>query len=303
MQATARIGRAASALAACRRNLGSMQTVQYAWQRLRNRLSTGPGALNVRSKQALYPMQCRIGTSDWEVFAQMFVQREYRCLDSVQEVDLVIDCGANVGLSAAYFLSRFPRCSVICVEPDTGNFDALQRNLTPYRDRVRALCSAVWPYTAGLVISEEKFGDGREWARTVREARPGEAPSMEAIDIGTLIENSGRKRVSILKIDVEGAEQFIFGAGRHDWLDRVDNLVIELHGEQCERVFLDAIAGRGFTVTRCDELTVCMRGPALPFVENGREFSTPTMLSCAVKPDRNAGPPHSRCARSSGADA
>jgi FkbM family methyltransferase len=254
-----RIPRAFAALAACLRNLGALPTALYIWQRMRIRLSSGQGSLRLHSKHARHPVQCRIGTSDWEVFTQMFVQREYRCLDELADVDLIIDCGANVGLSAAYFLSRFSASTVICIEPDVENFEALQRNLTPYEGRTRALCSAVWPYSTGLVISEDTFGDGREWARTVREARPGESATVEAVDIGSLIESSGRQRVSILKIDVEGAEEFIFGANRHDWLDRVDNLVIELHGERCEKVFHDAIAGRGFTVSRCDELTVCKR--------------------------------------------
>jgi FkbM family methyltransferase len=240
-------------------NLGVLQTAFYILQRLKNRGSAPGHPFVVLSKRARYPLRCRAGTSDLEVFGQMFVQREYRCLDDLRSAGLIIDCGANVGFSSAYFLTRYPTSSVICIEPDPGNFHALEANLEPYRGRVKALRSAVWSEKAGLVISEAPFGDGREWARTVREARPDELPTISAVDIGTLIRESGHERVSILKIDVEGAEEIIFTSNYGEWIDKVDNLVIELHGQRCETVFHRAIAGRGYSVSHCDDLTVCKR--------------------------------------------
>lgn len=242
-------------------NLGAPQTVLFFLQRLRHRSARPGQPFVVRSKMAHFPLAARALTSDLDVFGQIFVQREYRCLDGVPSAHLVIDCGANVGYSAAYFLSRYPTSSVICVEPDPDNFAALESNLRPYDGRVKAVRAGVWSEPSGLVISEETSGDGREWARTVRPARAGEAATIAAVDIGTLVRESGHDRVSILKIDVEGAEEFIFAGACDRWLGKVDNLVIELHGERCERIFHDAIAGQGFSVSRCDELTVCTRAP------------------------------------------
>jgi FkbM family methyltransferase len=240
-------------------NLGISQTVFYVLQRMRNRTSKAGRPFVVLSKRARHPLNCRAATSDLDVFGQIFVQREYRCLDDIRSAGLIIDCGANVGYSSAYFLTRYPSSSVICIEPDPGNFKALKSNLKPYEGRVTSLNSAVWSARTGLVLSEEPFGDGREWARTVREARADEQPTLLAVDIGTLIRESGRERVSILKIDVEGAEEVIFSSNYGEWIDKVDNLVIELHGERCETVFHQAIAGRGYVVSRCDDLTVCKR--------------------------------------------
>jgi FkbM family methyltransferase len=241
-------------------NLGVFQTAFYVVQRLKNLASEAGHPFVVLSKRARYPLYCRAGTSDLDVFGQMFVQREYRCLDDITSANLIIDCGANVGFSSAYFLTRYPMSSVICVEPDPDNFRALESNLEPYVGRVKALRAAVWSGKAGLVISEAPFGDGREWARTVREARADELPTISAVDIGTLIRDSGHERVSILKIDVEGAEEIIFTSNYSEWIDKVDNLVIELHGERCENLFHKAIAKRGYSVSRCDDLTVCKTG-------------------------------------------
>jgi FkbM family methyltransferase len=164
-----------------------------------------------------------------------------------------------VGYSSAYFLSRFPRCRVIAVEPDAANFEILQKNLRRFAGRVTTLKAGVWPRRAGLLFREERFGDGREWSYTVREAGPGEASQLDGIDIGSLLRTSGFERISILKIDVEGSERYIFAENFEEWLGKVDAIVIELHGHECANVFHQAVARYDFELSTCDELTVARR--------------------------------------------
>lgn len=197
-------------------------------------------------------------SSDFSVLYQIFIDREYRCLDRLESADLVIDCGANVGYSSAYFLSRFPNCHVIAVEPDDGNFAMLKQNLAPFGDRATLLNTGIWSSETGLVISSDNLAENYEWAVTVREARDGEAAVMQAVDIGTLLKRSGHERISILKIDIEGSEAEVFARNVEPWLALTDNLVIELHGTECRRIFHQAI-GSAFDISQCDELTVCRR--------------------------------------------
>jgi FkbM family methyltransferase len=176
---------------------------------------------------------------------------------------LIIDCGANVGYTAAFFLSRHPDCRVIAVEPEPTNFDLLVQNLAPYGSAVRMIHSAVWSHPAWLVLDETRYRDGRQWSQQVRECRPGETPTMVAVDVGTLLDESGFERISLLKLDVEGAEAVIFASNYERWIDRVDNIAIELHDDSsfgnASAVFARAIANRGFVVSRHGEITVCRR--------------------------------------------
>lgn len=243
-------------------NLGFFQAFFYKWQKLNSRWSKKGQHLRLYSRFSQFPLYFRTGTSDIDAFCQIFVAREYRCLDELREASLIIDCGANVGYSSAYFLSQFPNTYVIAIEPDRGNFDLMLKNLAPYEGRYKGICSAIWSKSAGLVFSEVPFGDGREWARTVREAKDGEAAAMVACDIGTLFKDSGFERVTVLKIDIEGSEAEVFSSsGYKAWINRVDNLVVELHGNDCQSIFLKAITPEGFKVSKCDELTVCKRQP------------------------------------------
>jgi len=202
------------------------------------------------------------------VFHQIFVEREYACLDEVENVDLVIDCGANVGYSSAYFLTRFPNCHVIAVEPDPDNFKMLEHTLAPYGGRARAVAAGVWSHEAPLVMSEEPYRDGGSWARQVRVCKEGETPTMQAVDIATLLKQSGKERISILKVDIEGAEAAVFAQNTAEWLDRVDNLVIELHHDSpfgpVADVFHDAISRHPFDLSVSGELTVCKRRSERP---------------------------------------
>ena len=56
--------------------------------------------LTMTSIHAKYPLTCRPHTSDQSAFCQIFVYREYSCLDDLPDVDLVLDCGARVAACA-----------------------------------------------------------------------------------------------------------------------------------------------------------------------------------------------------------
>jgi FkbM family methyltransferase len=221
------------------------------------------GHYTLRAREAAHPLQCRAGTSDADVFTSIFVKGGYACIDQVEAVDLVLDLGANVGYSAAYFLTRYPNAEVLAVEPDDGNYELLQLNMRPYDDRVKLSRSAVWSHETTLVIADDVYRDGREWSKQVREARPGETHGLPAVTIEGLLRDSGHRRISILKVDIEGAEAEIFSEGCESWLPSVDNILIELHDDSsfgdCSSVFFRAIADENFTVSELGTLTACTR--------------------------------------------
>ena len=209
---------------------------------------------SLTSPHATHPVWCRPDTSDITVFYQIFGHREYRCLDHVQNPKLIIDCGANVGYSAAYFLSRFPGVKLIAIEPDRYNYATLRDNLSPY-ENWEAINSGVWVKSTGLVMSESGSGSGEEWGRQVREARHGEIAQMTAVNMADVI---GDQRVGILKIDIEGAEDLIFQS-HVPWLSQIDNVTIEIHSQWGAREIPKILGSHGFSVSKCDEVLVGTR--------------------------------------------
>jgi FkbM family methyltransferase len=260
-----RVVRVLRTLVASFETLGPSGAALFWSQRLGFPLGRTGRHYTLRAKHAAHPLHCRAGTSDAYAFRSIFLERGYACIDDLDRdgVRLVLDCGANVGYSAAYFLTRYPNADVVAVEPDDGNYEMLQLNTLPYGDRITAVRSAVWSHPATVVIADSVYRDGREWAKQVREAGPGDAHGLVAVNVGTLLRDSGHQRISILKVDIEGAEAVVFSEGHESWLSKVDNILIELHDDSafgdCTRVFHRAIAGQEFTVSHVGELTVCKR--------------------------------------------
>ncbi len=221
-----------------------------------------PPTLTIKPRQTPHPLVARLrGSSDMDVFSQIFAYDEYACLRSVSSPRWILDLGANVGYSSAYFLSCFPAASVIAVEPDPDNCELCRRNLAPYGTRARVVPGAAWSTCSRLVLSRGTFGDGREWATQVFTGTDRET-CVEGYDIASLLRMTGGERIDILKIDIERSELELFGSHSTSWLRAVGNICIELHGADCERVFFDALSGFDYDLRRSGELTVCLNlGP------------------------------------------
>lgn len=235
--------------------VGVWNSVRYKYGHAMNGRRGRAGATyTIRPKGYPYPLHLRYGTSDPYVFRQIFVEQEYAPFRASGEIRLIVDCGANVGFSSAYFLHRFPNARVIAVEPDPANFALLEQNLRPFGARAQAINAGIWSHEAGLVVC--RYGE-EGWRTQVRECQPGEAPDVQATDIPALLTLSGRERIDLLKVDIEGSERVLFDAQSRRWLDAVDNIVAELHGPECEKVFFGALADARFDRSTSGELTIC----------------------------------------------
>jgi FkbM family methyltransferase len=246
-------------------SLGGTGWFRYRSQRRRLKRASRSELVALTSRDLKHPVYCRPSTSDAHVFHQIFIEREYGCLDDLdtRAECLIVDCGANVGYSSAYFLSRFPACRVVAVEPDPENFALLRKNVAPYGERVLPIRAGIWSHPASLKLRDERVEEGNEWNQSVRECEPGEPANFKALSVGSILDASGFGRIAVLKMDIEGAEAVVFAGGHEDWLPRVDNLVIELHAYSpfgaTHAVFGKAVEGTDFAITESGELTVCRR--------------------------------------------
>jgi FkbM family methyltransferase len=260
MRARTIAGRVAHAM----RRLGIRSALRYDLQRVRRAVGIAGPVVRLTARRSHYPLSARPLTTDFDVFGQTFVSEPYASLDDLENVDFIVDCGANVGFASAFLLSTFPRASLAAIEPDAGNFEILLRNLAPYGTRARAQLAGVWSHNALLRMEEQPYRGGGAWARQVRECAPGETSDIRAIDIPSILAESGKDRISILKMDIEGAECVVLGApNARSWLSRVDCLAIELHDDThfgpCSDVFHRVVADLPFSITRSGELMVCRR--------------------------------------------
>lgn len=131
----------------------------------------------------------------------------------------ILDLGAYVGYSAAYFLEKRPLAAVLAVEPDESNFNMLLKNV---RDGVIPKWCAVW--SSGTSLKIEKGGDGKEWGRICVPCFSGAVTGMT---VHELLDCQGWDEVDLIKADIEGAE---FEILKDDsWLERTNYFCCEVH--------------------------------------------------------------------------
>ncbi|CCG09771.1 FkbM family methyltransferase [Pararhodospirillum photometricum] len=169
----------------------------------------------------------RPGTSDLPVVTSVFWAHSYDLGHDLGEVRTVVDLGANIGASALYFAQRYPKATLVAVEPEESNFLLLQKNLLGL-PRVFPLRAAIWSHDTECEVDVEEQGQARApWAFRSRAVGEGGA-RVAAWSMPTLLRHYEMTTVDLLKIDVEGAEVELF-CGSLAWLEQVRWVVIETH--------------------------------------------------------------------------
>jgi FkbM family methyltransferase len=130
---------------------------------------------------------------------EIFVEEVYKFQASVQ-TPLIIDCGANIGLSVIYFKKLFPSASIIAFEPDEKIFKRLADNIAQFNyDRVELVNKGVWNANTTLSFIAEGTLGGRV---TDNEKEARNVISIQAVRLKDYLNQT----VDFLKIDIEGAE-------------------------------------------------------------------------------------------------
>ena len=213
-----------------------------------------PGLRKIKHRKLPYPVYFRNRTSDIPTFNQCILQEHYNI--SVDfEPKVIFDLGANIGLSAVYFKSRWPESKIYCVEPAVENYKILLKNTERFSG-VKCFNNGIWCKNTGLVV--ENIDNAGNWGFTVRESS--DESGMEAITIKKLMEINGVDQIDLLKIDVEGSEFELFDQDCHYWLSRTSILVIELHDilkPGSSRAMFRALSNYDYSTKTLGESIIC----------------------------------------------
>lgn len=167
-------------------------------------------------------IELRTKTSDSLVFYQVFGLGFYNFEIDI-EPSVIIDCGANIGLTSLCFSNKYPNSKIIAIEPEEENFKMMIRNTQKYPNII-CLNKGLWKKSCYLEIVNS---DVSSWAFMVKESE--KKTNISAVSIPDLIKDFEISRIDILKIDIEGSEKEIFENSPEVWLPLVNVLVVELH--------------------------------------------------------------------------
>jgi FkbM family methyltransferase len=212
---------------------------------------------SIRLKGVKHPITLRSGTSDIYAFKQVFILLEY-AFEAHGEPKFIIDGGSNVGLAAVYFANRFPKATIVSIEPESSNFEMIKRNTQAY-PAVHPIKSGLWSSSTFLKIRDLGLGN---WGFVVEEQDHEDKDTFRAVSIGDLMKQFNQKEIDILKLDVEGAEKEIFTKNYEEWLPYTNILVVELHDRMkkgCSKAFFKAMIDHDFSIHQLGENLICTR--------------------------------------------
>ena len=175
------------------------------------------------------PIQVRPGTADVFTVDDTFGPGYHRSLWNLPERPVILDLGANIGLTVLDYGLAYPQATIIGVELDEAN--ARLARLNTKRVAGATIIHAGIAAHEGLVTYDTADTN----AHAISPAGDRTAP---AITIAALLEQLGADAIDLLKMDIEGTEREVLADGA-GWASAVRHILVETHlpytREQCIR--------------------------------------------------------------------
>ena len=201
----------------------------------------------------------RSGTSDWFTFDQIFIHEDYnlKALKRYPEFEeiyakysakgtpLILDLGANIGLSSVYFHHIWPTAKIVAVEPSEDNFAVLGQNFAK-NTNLDAMLAGISCKSSRLAVADPAVEKNAFTTTVIEPGTDGGVQGVTVPEILARYPESGGYLPFIVKIDIEGFESDLF-AENTDWVNDFPILIIEMHdwlfpGQRTSSNFLKTIA-------------------------------------------------------------
>jgi FkbM family methyltransferase len=192
-----------------------------------------------------HPLMLRGTPEDMYTFREIFMMKEYEIqLPDSLDPNIIIDAGANIGMTSVYLANRYPNAKIYSIEPDEGNFDQLTLNAAPY-NQIIPIKGALWFREERISLVDKGLGNR---SFMIERSTNG---TMNGISISYLMKKFNFQKIDLLKIDIEGSEKEVFETDYQEWLPQTGCLIVELHDRMkagCSRSVFKAISNYDFNL-------------------------------------------------------
>jgi FkbM family methyltransferase len=190
-------------------------------------------------------------------YQEIFKKQAYQ-FKNVNEQPVIIDCGANIGVSILYYTRQFPNAKILAFEPDKNIFPVLKKNIEKIENsNVTLINKGLWDTDGKMIFIQEGADGGHLVGDNINISIEAKIAEIET----TRLKDYLKGGIDFLKIDIEGAEVVVIEDCKN-YLENVQQIFIEFHSTINKRQQLDSIlsilANNNFryfieSVTLCNE--------------------------------------------------
>lgn len=195
-----------------------MKNIKYSIEKFR--LRRFPRYKKVISNIFNYPITLADKSSFMFMYEEIFIKKIYKFITANPE-PVIIDCGANIGLSTIYFKTMYPQSKITSFEPDLEVFTILEKNIGSSGLKNVTLINK------GLSKIDQEvsfFSEGADGGRIALESDDKKLTKVTLTKLSPYLQT----HIDFLKIDIEGSETEVLEECK-DYLFNVDHLFIEYH--------------------------------------------------------------------------
>ena len=187
----------------------------------------------------------------WRNYNEFFVDDIYRNFN-LNDMDTVIDIGANIGLFAKYMYSKNAN-KVILVEANPNLKDKIHNLLDNDLERSSVYLSPIYSEKKKVVFnySDENSAIGSvafDSTMGIDYESLTHQMKLETITLDEIIENENINRISLFKCDIEGGEYDLIPSLTDRQMSMIDKFMIEIHQNKNNEIqpILNKLTSHGF---------------------------------------------------------
>jgi len=164
----------------------------------------------------------------------------------VRKGDVVIDCGAHIGVFTWKALEA-GASKVVAVEPDPTNLECLRRNFKKEIADGRVVLAAVgvWSKPGKMTLNLGEGGNTGENSMVMKEGTTSIEVPVTTLD--QLVKDLGLERVNFIKMDIEGAEREALAGALETLKKDRPRLMLDLNHRADDSSVLPAVIRRAHT--------------------------------------------------------
>jgi FkbM family methyltransferase len=188
----------------------------------------------------------------WEIFLDKVYETDKI---KIEENDVVIDIGSNIGLFALYANNFNPKI-IYCLEPDTNNYLSLLKN-TIKQNKIEVLNFAVTENCGQTLFNTDPNGicsTTDNYKGLFNYVNYDNQIKVNTIDINTLLDMISEKTVDFLKLDCEGCEEILFQTIKKENIEKIKKIVLEYHSEEIKNNIISKLKSINFIIDKTFEI-------------------------------------------------